>query len=164
MISTFVTGLSYVNTSGAGGSINVSSTSPRGSRINRSQQIFLPGGTSNRSIVVARNSFTTDDGNDLLLGIQGNGTFVGNLGTDITTRDADGSLFLGRATTSASGRANVISDYNVSLGDSFGIIDNNNLLNSFSFVASNSIGNDQFNSSVQSQNSFFLGGVSFIDF
>jgi hypothetical protein len=163
MISTFVTGLSYVNTSGAGGSINVSSTSPTGLRINRSQEVFVPGSRSNRSTVVARNSFTTDNGNDLLLGGQGNGTFVGSLGTDITTRDADGSLFLGRATTSASGRANVIGDYNISLGDSFGIIQNKNLLNNFSFVSSNSIGDDQFNSSVQSNNSF-LGGVDSFNF
>jgi Ca2+-binding RTX toxin-like protein len=163
MSSTFVTGLSYVNTSGAGGSINVSSTSPTGLRINRSQEVFVPGSRSNRSTVVVRNSFTTDNGNDLLLGGQGNSTFVGNLGTDIITRDTDGSLFLGRVTTSASGRANVIGDYNVSLGDSFGIIQNKNLLNSFSFVSSNSIGDDQFNSSVQSNNSF-LGGVDSFNF
>jgi hypothetical protein len=163
MSSTFVTGLSYVNTSGAGGSINVSSTSPTGLRINRSQEVFVPGSRSNRSTVVVRNSFTTDNGNDLLLGGQGNGTFVGSLGTNIITRDTDGSLFLGRVTTSASGRANVIGDYNVSLGDSFGIIQNKNLLNSFSFVSSNSIGDDQFNSSVQSNNSF-LGGVDSFNF
>ena len=154
MSSIFFTALSYVNMSGAGGSINVSMASPTGLTINRSEEVFVPGATSNRNTVVAMNSFTGGNANDLLLGGQDNGTFVSNLATHTLTRGADGSLFLGRATNSSSESANVITDFNASLGDRIGIVENNSLLSNFGFTGFNSIGDDQFNVSVQSQNSF----------
>ncbi|MBC6432600.1 hypothetical protein FM036_18295 [Nostoc sp. HG1] len=140
MSSIFLTGLSYVNMSGAGGSINVSISSPTGLTINRSEEVFVPGATSNRITVVATNSYTAGNANDLLLGGQDNGTFVSNLGTDTLTRGTNHSLFLGTTTTSASGRANVITDFNASLGDGIGIGINNNLLSNFGFIGFNSIG------------------------
>jgi hypothetical protein len=138
MSSIFLTGLSYVNMSGAGGSINASISSPTGLRINRSQEVFVPGARSNRSTVVATNSYTGDNTNDLLLGGQNNGTFVSNLGTDTFTRGTNRSLFLG--TTTTSGPSNVISDLNSSLGNGIGIGTNNNLLSNLEFAGFNSIG------------------------
>ncbi|MCC5629420.1 hypothetical protein [Nostoc sphaeroides] len=138
MSSIFLTGLSYVNMSGAGGSINASISSPTGLRINRSQEVFVPGARSNRSTVVATNSYTGDNTNDLLLGGQNNGTFVSNLGTD-TFRGTNRSLFLG-TTNSTSGRSNVISDLNSSLSNVIGIGTNNNLLSNLEFAGFNSIG------------------------
>ncbi|MCL6749464.1 hypothetical protein KBT16_00075 [Nostoc sp. CCCryo 231-06] len=133
----FLTGLSYVNMSGAGGSINVSISSPTGLRINRSEEVFVPGAKSNTSSVVATNSYTGDNANNLLFGGEDNGTFVSNLDTDTLTRGTNRSLFLGTATNSASGRVNVITD----LGDGIGIVaNNNNLLNNFGFTGFNLIG------------------------
>ncbi|MBW4451677.1 MAG: hypothetical protein KME55_02760 [Nostoc indistinguendum CM1-VF10] len=143
MSSIFVTGLSYVNISGAGGSMNLSIASPTGLTINESEKVFVSGATSNRSTVVATNSLSRGNTNDLLLGGQDNGTFVSNLGTDALTRGADGSLFIGRATTSTSERTNVMTDFNASLGNGIGIVENNNLLNNFAFTGLNSIGDDQ---------------------
>ncbi len=48
MSSIFFTDLSYVNTSGSGGSINVTIGSPTGFTINRSEEVFVPGATSNK--------------------------------------------------------------------------------------------------------------------
>ncbi|MCC5606617.1 hypothetical protein LC612_07405 [Nostoc sp. CHAB 5834] len=140
MSSIFLTGLSYLNTSGAGGSINVSISSPTGLRINRSEEVFVPGATSNRSTVVATNSYTGDNTNDLLLGGQNNGTFVSNLGTDTLTRGTNRSLFLGTTTNSTSRRSNVISDFNSSLGNGIGIVENNNLLSNLESTSFNLIG------------------------
>ncbi|WP_100897975.1 hypothetical protein [Nostoc flagelliforme] len=135
----FLTALSYLNTSGAGGSVNASISSPTGLRINTSQEVFVPGATSNRITVLATNSYTGDNTNDLLLGGQNNGTFVSNLGTDTLTRGTNRSLSLG-TTNSASGRANVIADLNSSLGNGIEIQANNNQLSNFGFTGFNSIG------------------------
>ncbi len=135
----FLTGLSYVNMSGAGGSINVSIDSPTGLRINRSEEVFVPGATSNRSTVLATNSSSGDNTNDLLLGGQNNGTFVSNLGTDTLTRGTNRTLSLG-TTNSASGGGNVITDLNSSLANGIGIGTNNNQLSSFGFTGFNLIG------------------------
>lgn len=140
MSSIFLTGLSYVNLSGAGGSINASISYPTDLRINRSQEVFVPEATSNRSTVLATNSYTGDNTNDLLLGGQNNGTSVSNLGTDTLTRGTNRSLFLGTTTNSASGRGNVIIDLNPSLDNAIGIQANNNLLSNFGFTGFNSIG------------------------
>ena len=139
MSSIFLTGLSYVNTSGAGGSMNLTIASPTGFTINTSEEVFVPGATSNRSTVLATNSYTGDNTNDLLLKGQNNDTFVSNLGTDTLTRGTNGSLFLGTTTNSASGSSNVIIDLNPSLGDAIGIQANNNLLSNFGFIGFNSI-------------------------
>ncbi|HYX18557.1 MAG TPA: hypothetical protein VE944_30180 [Nostoc sp.] len=139
MSSIFLTGLSYVNTSGAGSSINLTIGSPTGFTINTSEEVFVPGATSNRSTVLATNSYTGDNTNDLLLGGQDNGTFVSNLDTDTPSRGTNPSLFLGTATNSASERVNVITDLNPSLGDAIGIQANNNLLSNFGFIGFNSI-------------------------
>lgn len=139
MSSIFLRALSYLNTSGAGGSVNASISSPTGLRINTSQELFVPGATSNRITVLATNSYTGDNTNDLLLGGQNNGTSVSNLGTDTVTRGTNRSLFLG-TTNSASGRANVIADFNSSLGNGIEIQANNNLLSNFEFTGFNSIG------------------------
>jgi hypothetical protein len=137
MSSIFVTGLSYVNTSGAGGSMNLTIGSPTGFTISTSEEIFVPGASSNRSTVLTMNSYTGDNTNDLLLGGQDNGTFVSNLDTDTPTRGTNRSLFLGTATNSASGRVNVITD----LGDGIEIVaNNNNLSNNFGFTGFNLIG------------------------
>ncbi|BBD64421.1 hypothetical protein NIES4072_19160 [Nostoc commune NIES-4072] len=136
----FLTGLSYVNMSGAGGSVNVSISSPTGLTINRSEEVFVPRATSNRISVLATNSYTRDNTNDLLLGGQNNGTFVSNLGTDTLTRGTNPRLSLGTTTNSASGRSNVIADLNPSFGDVSGIQTNNNLLSNFGFTGFNSIG------------------------
>jgi hypothetical protein len=151
MSSIFVTGLSYVNTSGAGGSMNLTIGSPTGLTINKSKKVFVSGATSNRTTVVATNSLSRDNTNDLLLGGQDNGTFVSNLSTDALTRGADGSLFIGRAITSTSESTNVMTDFNASLGNRIGIVEDNNLLNNFAFIGLNSIGDDQF-VNVQFQN------------
>lgn len=140
MSSIFLTGLSYLNMSGAGGSINVSISSPTGLRINTSEEIFVPGATSNRSTVLATNSYTGDNTNDLLLGGQDNGTLVSNLGTDTLTRGTNRTLSLGTTTNSASGRGNVITDLNSSLGNVIEIGTNNNLLSNFGFTGFNLIG------------------------
>ncbi|HYX12816.1 MAG TPA: hypothetical protein VE944_00305 [Nostoc sp.] len=140
MSSIFLTGLSYVNMSGAGGSINVSISSPTGLSINRSEEVFVSGATSNGSTVLATNSYTGDNTNDLLLGGQNNVTSVSNLGTDTLTRGTNSSLFLGTTTNSASESGNVIIDLNPSLYDAIGIEANNNLLSNFGFTGFNSIG------------------------
>ncbi|MEH1837783.1 MAG: hypothetical protein V7L20_03205 [Nostoc sp.] len=139
MSSIFLTALSYLTRRGAGGNIKVRTTSPTDFTINTSEEVFVPRATSNRSTMIATNAFTTSDMNDLLSGDQNDGTFFTNLGTDTFTRGADGSLFLGTATTSASGRSNVITDLNASLGDAIGIVGNKNLLNNFGFADLNSI-------------------------
>ena len=138
MSSIFLTGLSYVNLSGAGGSINVSISSPTGLSINRSEEVFVSGATSNGSTVLATDSYTEDNTNDLLLGGQNNVTSVSNLGTDTVTRGTNGSLFLG-TTNSASESGNVIIDLNPTLYDGIGIQANNNLLSNFGFIGFNSI-------------------------
>ena len=141
MSSIFLRALSYLNMSGAGGSVNASISSPTGLRINTSQELFVPGATSNRITVLAANSYTGDNTNDLLLGGQNNGTSVSNLGTDTVTRGTNRSLFLG-TTNSASGRGNVIADLNSSLGNGIGIQANNNQLSNFGFTGFNSIGDN----------------------
>jgi hypothetical protein len=140
MNSIFFTALSYLNMSGAGGSINVSISSPTGLRINRGEEVFAPRARSNRSTVVATNSYTASDANDLLLGGQDNGTFISNLDNDTLSRGTNRSLFLGTTTNSASERGAVITDFNSSLGDVIGIGTNNNLLSNFGFTGFNSIG------------------------
>ncbi|WP_375505390.1 hypothetical protein [uncultured Nostoc sp.] len=138
MSSIFVTALSYLTRRGAGGNMKVGTTSPTGLTINTSEEGFVRGATSNRSTVIATNSFITSNMNDLLSGDQNNGTFVSNLGTDTLTRGADGSLFLGTATT-YSGPSNVTTDFNTPLGDGIGTVANNNLLDNFGFTGLNSI-------------------------
>jgi hypothetical protein len=54
--SVFVIGLSYTDTSGAGSGINVTSTSPIGQTISQNQEVFIPGATSNRTTVAAKDS------------------------------------------------------------------------------------------------------------
>ncbi|MBD2247024.1 hypothetical protein [Nostoc sp. FACHB-888] len=127
--------------------MNLSIASPTGLTINESEKVFVSGATSNRSTVVATNSLSRGNTNDLLLGDQDNDTFVSNLGTDALTRGADGSLFIG-TTTSTSEPTNVMTDLNASLGNGIGIVENNNLLNNFTFTGLNSIGDDQFQNSL----------------
>ncbi|MBE9035061.1 hypothetical protein [aff. Roholtiella sp. LEGE 12411] len=55
--SVFVIGLSYTNTSGAGSSINVISTSPLDQTISQNKEVFIPGAISNRTTVAATDSF-----------------------------------------------------------------------------------------------------------
>ncbi|MGF2037099.1 MAG: hypothetical protein RMZ43_017570 [Nostoc sp. CmiVER01] len=138
MSSIFVTALSYLTRRGAGGNIKVRNTSPKGLTINTNEEVFVPGGTSNRSTVIATNAFTKSNTSDLLSVGQNDGTFLSNLGTDTLTRGADGSLFLG-TTTSASGRSNVRTDFNTSSDDGIGIVATNNLLNNFGFTGLNSM-------------------------
>ena len=136
MSSIFFTAMSYVNTSGAGGSMNLTIGSPTGFTINTGEEIFVPRARSSRSSVVAMNSYTGGNANDLLLGGQDNGTFVSNLSTDTLTRGTNRSLFLGTTTNSASGRINIITDF----GDGIGIPANNSLLSNLAFTDFNSIG------------------------
>ncbi|MDZ8223228.1 hypothetical protein [Nostoc sp. ChiVER01] len=138
MSSIFVTALSYLTRWGAGGNMKVSNTYPTGLTIDTNEEVFVPGGTSNRSTAIATNAFTISNANDLLLGGQNDGTLLSNLGTDTLTRGADGSLFLG-TTTSASGRSNVMTDFNTSLGDEIGIGASNNLLKNFGFTGLSSM-------------------------
>jgi hypothetical protein len=96
--SIFITGLSYVNTSGAGSSINIETTSPIVGTINKSEEVFLAGATSNKATVAVTNSFIRVDKNDLLLGGKGNNA-LDDLSTDTLTKGGDTDLFLLKTAT-----------------------------------------------------------------
>ncbi|MEH2247736.1 hypothetical protein [Nostoc sp.] len=165
MSSIYVTSLSYVNKSGSGGSINVTSNSPTGLTINKSQEFFLAGGRSNKTTVAVTDSSIESDGNDLLLGGKGNHTLVGDLGNDTLTRDADDDLFGLNAETSDSLLSDVISNSNnsnLSEGDTIGIGANKNLSNDLGFAGFDLIDDGEVNNTlVQLKNSFLSGANSF---
>ncbi|MEH1844193.1 MAG: hypothetical protein V7L25_04045 [Nostoc sp.] len=165
MSSIYVTSLSYVNKSGAGGRMNVRANSSTGLTINKSQEVFLVGGRSNKTTVAVTDSSIEADGNDLLLGGKGNHTLVGDLNTDTLTRDADDNLFEFNAETSDSLLSDVISDSNnsnLSEGDSISIGANKNLSNDFGFAGFDLLGDGEVNNTlVQLKNSFLSGANSF---
>ncbi|MEH1830602.1 MAG: hypothetical protein V7L29_00560 [Nostoc sp.] len=165
MSSIYVTSLSYVNKSGAGGRMNVRANSSTGLTINKSQEVFLAGGRSNKTTVAVTDSSIEADGNDLLLGGKGNHTLVGDLNTDTLTRDADDNLFEFNAETSDSLLSDVISDSNnsnLSEGDSISIGANKNLSNDLGFAGFDLLGDGEINNTlVQLKNSFLSGANSF---
>ncbi|MCC5643679.1 hypothetical protein LC607_12120 [Nostoc sp. CHAB 5824] len=160
MSSVYVTGLSYVNINGAGGSINLRATYPTGLTINNNEEVFVPGAKSNRtSVTVTDSSIISDisEGNDLLLGGRDNDTLVGNLGTDTLTRGADADLFVVEGATSNPLLTDVITDFNTSGGDSIGISANNNSLKDLIFASLDSTGDSFDDTLVQYQDSFLRG-------
>ncbi len=161
MSSVYVTGLSYVNINGAGGSINLSNTNPTSLTINDSEEVFVTRAKSNRTSVEVTDSFIRYDGNDLLLGGKDNDTLVGDLDTDTLTRGADDDLFVLEEPTSNPLLTDVITDFNTSGSDSIGISANNNSLTDLIFASLDSTGDGFDTSLVQYQDSFLRGISSF---
>ncbi|MEA5623811.1 hypothetical protein [Nostoc sp. UHCC 0251] len=159
MSSVYVTGLSYVNINGAGGSINLRNTSPTGLTINDSEEIFVTRAKSNRTSVEVTDSFIRYDGSDLLLGGKGNNTLVGDLDTDTLIRGADDDLLVLEGSTSTPLLTDVITDFNTSGGNSIGISANNNSLKDLIFAGFDST-SDGFNTSLVQYQDSFLDGIS----
>lgn len=156
MSSLYARGLSYININGAGGSINLRTTSPRGLTINNSKEIFVPRAKSNRTSVEVTDSFIRYYGNDLLLGGKDNNTLVGDLDTDTLTRGADDDLFVLEGVTST---PLLTTGFNTSGGNSIGISANNNSLANRIFAGFDST-SDGFDTSLFQYQDSLLRGIS----
>ncbi|MDZ8187265.1 MAG: calcium-binding protein [Nostoc sp. ChiSLP02] len=183
-----VTGLSYVNIKGAGGSVNLTVTSPDGSTISKSDNVFVVGGSSASTIVAATDSSIaglvrtplsrdTDSsnnlilgtakndylqgvaGNDVLLGGKGNDTLSAGAGIDRLTGGAGGDLFVLKTGTSDPLLADVITDFNAARGDRIGIVTNSIIPKNLVLQSFDSNDNGKLDATLVQYKNSFLGIV-----